>query len=73
MKFDSLEKGELNYDVTTNILDTSHIITDKSGQGPFYFYFQARYDSQLEGPLSLTLNKYDQDTLKFTEYAIYEV
>ena len=32
------------------------------------FYFQATFDSQIDGPLGMILYKYDKETLTFNEF-----
>ena len=45
LKFSEFVHGNLTYDLTQNILDTSYIKTDDiSDEGPYFFYFQADYD-----------------------------
>lgn len=73
MVFDQLTRGSLMYDIGDNIIDTTHIVLDSQGEGPFLFYFNLNYDISLEGPLAVTLNKYSMDSLIFEEVQIFEV
>lgn len=45
LKFDKRVQGNLTYDVSEQIFDTSYISTSESGEGPFIFYFHINYDS----------------------------
>lgn len=69
LNFASDQRGTLNYNLGTNIVDTAYITTSASvfGKSPYLFYFQISYDSTFEGPLALALYRYDKEVLTFEE------
>ena len=68
-------KGSLIYTLGGNVFDTYYITTASAvlGESHYLFYFQASYDSALEGPLALILYRYNKDVLSFDEVATYSL
>jgi hypothetical protein len=71
LTFDEVKNGTLNYPVSETTTDVAYINLDSSGEGPFFFFFQVQYDPRIEGVIGLSLSKYNSETTKFTQSALW--
>ncbi|CDW81429.1 laminin subunit alpha-like [Stylonychia lemnae] len=73
LKFGSVVRSNLTYNLGTRVFDTAYINLDEQGEGPFMIYIQTNYDQQVEGQLGIGLYKFDKDSRQFSEEQQYLV